>query len=221
MKLMKNMKLIVVLIGLMISANFVNAQDFEGEIEFAVEYTKVPAMLEGYESMLPEKTHYYVKGSQLRTEVPMPMGGDQIVIFDVKKNEGVMLMNMMGTKNAITMSSEYLEAEAKKLGSADPNITYYKDYKNIAGYRCQKAVIEQSGTNSVVYFTDKIPNLGQNYKGLRGMPLQYSTSQNGVESILTATKVEQKPISNSKFEIPEEYDVLTIEEFMEQAGEGN
>jgi len=215
---MKKLRIISLLSLILIWTTNVKAQSFEGKIEFSVEYTEVPARLEGHEYMLPSETFYYVKGNMLRTEVPMPMGGDQVIIFDNEKNEGVMLVNILGTKKAITMSSEYLKAEEEKLEQNGPSIIYLDEYKTIAGYKCQKAEITQGEQSTVVYFTDKIPLVGQNFKGLKGIPLQSTIDQDGVKSTLMAISISNQNVPAALFEIPDDYEKTSIEEFIEEAG---
>lgn len=193
--------------------------NFQGEIEFQMSYDDLPAEMEAYKDMLPNKMMYYVKGSKLRTEVPSPMSGNQIVLFDIEKNEGTMLMDLMGQKQAISMSKEYIEAEEKKKGEDDLVIDYKEEYKEVAGYKCQKALITQDGKTIEVFYTPEIKNVGQTYKNLKGLPLEFKTpAQNGISSTITALRIEKKEVDESLFLVPEGYTKTTIEEFMKMYG---
>ena len=210
---MKKLRNISLLALILIGITNVQAQSFEGKIKFSIEYIEVPDMFEAVEGMLPTETLYYVKGNMIRTEVPQLMGSYQVVIFNTEKNEGAMLMDMAGAKQAVTMSSEYLKAQEEKLGQSTPEIKYLNEYKTIAGYKCQKAIVTQNEQATIVYFTDKIPNVGQNFKGLKGMALQYSVEKNGLKSTETASTVLFQTVPDSTFEIPDDYEQISIEEF--------
>ncbi len=220
---MKNIKqqvirFITIHIALFIIGFSYGQPSFEGKVTYGLKYTEIPEEIKGYESMLPQNMHMYFKESKLRTETPTIMGGNQVVIFDRAKNEGAILMDMMGDKQAITMSSEYLKSE-EKAAEGKTNIKYYDEYKTIAGYRCQKATIEIDDLKTTVYFTKQIPNLGENFKGLPGLPMEYTIYQNGVTTILTVTEVTKEYVDDRQFIIPEDYVTMPIEEFMKMNGE--
>ena len=198
------------------SFTLVKAQDkFEGTITFEITYQKIPDQLQGMESMLPTKSIIKLKGSKIRTEVPMSMGGDQVIIFDQETKSGHMLMNILGSKMAITLSKEDIMAEEEKFNK--PEITYMDEYKTIAGYKCQKAISKTTDDQgnefvSEVYFTEKIPNLTQNFEGLKGIALQYVSEQDGVKSTLTASSVIKEVIPANQFLVPDDYEMKTLEE---------
>ena len=59
---------------------------FEGTVTYKIEYLKVPAEVEGMESMLPQTLTMSFSGDMVKLEQEV-MGGSQIVLVDNKKKE--------------------------------------------------------------------------------------------------------------------------------------
>jgi GLPGLI family protein len=188
---------------------------FEGRIEFEITYSELPPEMQSMEGMLPKSLKLFVNDQRSLTEMSMGMMGTQRIILDMSKTEGHLLMDMMGQKIAVDMSEEMKKAESENQDSEQ--VEYFDEYKTIAGYKCQKAIVttktpEGGTTVSTVYFTKKIPNITQNNRVLKGMALQYSMDTNGVKSIVVAKVVSKETIANSTFEIPQGYEFKTMEE---------
>ncbi len=158
-------------------SNVVLGQDrFEGKIVYSIQYLSLSDNLKGMEFALPSETTIYIKGSKVRTEMDVAYG-KQIIILDKETKTGLMLMDMMGMKIAITMSKEDIEEEEK--GMKDIEVTYLNEFKKIAGYKCQKGIInsedeEGEPTRTEVYITEKIPNVMSNLGNLKGFALEYT-----------------------------------------------
>lgn len=91
-----------------------------------------------------------------------------------------------------------------------------KETKKIAGYLCKRVktsfVNDPSITFDTYYTTDlgldSINNVGP-YRQLKGMLMQYRLKKLGLEMCFTATAVKQEEISDTEFEIPTYYKIIT------------
>lgn len=194
----------------------VSAQTFEGKITYSIEY-ELPEAMEAQRSMLPTESITYITKGHVRVE-NKTMLGDQNVITDTKKKTSVLLINMMGKKVAIKMGGEDEENDNK------PKITYSKETKTIAGYKCKKATIEVKDAagetqEMEVYYTEDIPaEANDKFPGLKGFPLEYTINSQGMVMTMSAKTVSKERVSKSLFEIPEGYEEMTMEEFKGSMG---
>lgn len=204
------------------TATFSFGQEFQGTLTMSMEYEDLPAEMEMYESMLPKENIIKIKNEKSRVESGA-MGQTTIVITDTKKKTGVILMNMMGQKIAITMDSK--DFDSKKEAESKTKTTITKETKTIAGYKCTKAIItDENGNDSEIWFTKDIPAIqGQNNKvpgKIDGYPMMYTVSDGKMGTVtMTVTKVDTKTkISDSEFETPEGYEEMTQEELKQMMG---
>ncbi len=210
------MKKFILSLAVAFATTFTFAQKFEGTIIMGIEYDNLPPELEAYESMLPKENVLKVKGNKSRVEMPS-MGGEQIVIMDSDKQEGVILMNLMGQKIAMKMGPEDFKAgeEAAKESKTETEIT--KETKKIAGYTCTKAIItDEEGEEVEVWFTKEIPTVASESKKINGdidgFPMQYPMERQGMSMVITVTKVDKGSISDTEFDTPEGYQEMTQDE---------
>lgn len=215
-------KLIVAFVALAIALPSLAQKKFEGTINFSLEYQDLPAEMAAMEAMLPDEMTTMIKGEKTRLEQSLGMGMSQITITDMKKGNGVLLMNMMGKKMAMEMSKEELEKMDKKNKSKEkPEFKYVDgETKKIAGYDCKKALVSVGGSAALeVYYTEDLPSgASKQFEGLNGFPLEYTISQGPMKIKATATKVSQEKLNSSLFEIPDGYDKMTFEEFQKSMG---
>jgi hypothetical protein len=131
------------------------------------------------------------------------------------------LMDYMGSKFKIPMSNDDLKN--KKLKDTDYEIEYTNDTKQIAGYTCKKALIKTKDNDVfMLWYTDAIfPGAYEHTqygKFQAGCPLEYDMSQNGMRMKLTATKVELGNVSDAVFNIPGDYQEITMDQLMQMMG---
>ena len=224
---MKKFQSLIALAVLLVGFSpLVNGQKFEGKILYGMTYENLPAEMEGYESMLPKESTFYLKGDNIRFEQDMGMAGQQTIIFNNKAETGFMLMNMMGQKMQIDISPSQFEDGEEP---ADPEIKYLKDTKKVAGYKCKLAKVTvptEDGSpaqTSMVWYTEDIQGGHNQYKTLKGFPLEYSSSVNGMEVTVTAKDVTKEKLSDSYFAEPdasEGYEKMTIDELQGAFGGG-
>jgi len=197
------------------------AKDFTGIIVYNITYgDDIDAQTA---AMMPKTMKLIIKGNKSRVEMSMGMG-TTVVIFDAEKKDAVTLMDMMGQKFAMTMSTQEIEAQNADVPDVDVEVT--NETKEIAGYICKKAIVKTKGDNPsehAVYFTDELGSGTMNYnnplfKDIDGVMLEYSSADEGMTMKFSAIKVEKKKVSDNEFEIPEGYKVMTMDEFSNMFG---
>ncbi len=173
-------------------------------------------------SMMPKTMKLYIKGSKTRMEMSMGMGTN-ITVFDAEKKDGFVLIDMMGQKMAMKMTTGDIENKSKDVPDVDVTVT--DETKDIAGYTCKKAIVKpKDGSDEyTVYYTDELGDGMLNwdnpmYKDIDGVMLEFSSAEKQMNMKFTAVKVEKKKISDKDFEIPEEYKVMSMDEFKSMYG---
>lgn len=202
------MKKLILFTLLTIGYHFANAQDFEGLIIFTISYENLPPEMQGQEAMLPSEYKVHVKNKKSRVESGSAMG-TTVIISDMGAKTSTVLMDMMGQKMKVSLNADDLD-EANSENTTQ--IEYVDGSKTIAGYKCKKANIKTEGDDpddvAVFYYTEEIAPINlQGLEGmnLKGMPLEYSVSSQGITMVMTASTIEKKSVADSMFEIPEGY----------------
>lgn len=194
---------------------------FEGTVKFDLSYEDLPAEMAAMEAMLPDEMVTIIKGEKSRLEQSMGMGMSSVTITDMKKGSGVLLMDMMGKKIAMEMTKEELEKmDKKKASQKKPEFKYVDGSKEIAGYKCKKAIVSVEGAGEMeLYYTEDLPaGASKQYEGLKGFPLEYTIAQGPMKIKVTANSVKEEKVNAKLFEIPEGYDKMTFEEFQKEMG---
>ena len=216
---MKN--LIVAFMALAIALPTLAQKKFEGTIKFDLSYEDLPAEMAAMEAMLPDEMVTVIKGEKSRLEQSMGMGMSSVTITDMKKGSGVLLMDMMGKKVAMEMTKEELEKmDKKKASQKEPEFKYVDGAKEIAGYKCKKAIVSIEGAGEMeLYYTEELPaGASKQFEGLKGFPLEYTISQGPMKINVSASSVKQEKVNAKLFEIPDGYDKMTFEEFQKSMG---
>lgn len=180
----------------------------------------VGAMLNG------STMEFYFSDHGVRVIMNM-MGGmvKNDVITNFKEKKGVMLMDMMGQQKAAKMTEEQMDKA--KDGQETPEVKYLNEYKKIAGYKCQKALVTAKGADEpvTVYVTDKIQPATDDVAvmqmtGLKGFPLSFEIKNQGLVMTMEAEEVslEKQKASLFKTDIPEGYQIMTQEELQQLGG---
>jgi GLPGLI family protein len=194
------------------------AQMFEGKVTYGIEYVALPAQMKGMEAMLPEEMSTSLKGDMVRVEQNMAMGMKQITLVNNKTNKVNMLLDMMGRKMNVEMTADDLDKKEKK---AKPEIKYMDGTKTIAGYVCKKAEVtyDQAANPVTIYYTEELPaKASREFKGLKGYPLEYEISQQGMTMRMSAKKVEKATLPASDFEVPAGFEKMTMDQLTKMMG---
>lgn len=173
-------------------------------------------------AMMPTEMTVFVKKDMSRTVMKTGMGMDQVIITDNKKNESTVLLDIMGNKLAMKVDPN--DAKPKTDAADHTKVTVLEEYKDIAGYKCQKAeVMPEKGDKMTVFFTKDIVarNSGgtKELKGIDGFLMEYEVNNPQTGKMrMTAKSVTQQPIADAMFQIPTDYKVTTKEELGKMFG---
>jgi len=216
---MKRLSTLFIMLAIMlVGFNPATAQSFEGRIVYGIEYLELPAEMRGMEAMLPSSMEMFLKGSKIAMEQGM-MGGTQTVIYDSEGESSYVLMDMMGMKVALEVTEEETQEALEEVG--EPDIEYVNEVRDIAGYKCYKAIVSADSSSVEVWYTKEIQSANHmNFKTLDGFPLQYVSVDQGMKIQITANTIEKLAQPDAKFEIPEGYEIKTMEEFTKMMGGG-
>ena len=204
---------LTLLMTLTVSTAFAPAKkkSFQGTVTYEITYTDVPEEMAMFLSMMPTEMTQSFKGKKTRITQAM-MGMEQVIIMDLEAETMFMLMDMMDKRVAVDMSDDMdSNTEEGQVVTFD----YVDGEKEILGYKCKKAIMNNvDGTETEVWYTKKLkPVQSEQFEGLDGFPMQYITSVEGMNMHMTAKSVEKKKIDDSVFEIPGNYERMTMEEF--------
>jgi len=61
---------------------------------------------------------------------------------------------------------------------------------------------------------------GGQYDKVKGFPMEYQVSQQGINMTFTATDIQNTKVDDTVFAIPAGYDQMTLKEFMASMGQG-
>ncbi len=205
-----------------------NAQNsFSGQIVYKITYEGL-GLNESMKSMLPGEMVFTLKENKSKSVLKTAMG-DQTTIFDGNTKSVINLIDIMGKKVAIRKNTDELELGRKKYN--DLKITFSEETKEIAGYKCKKAMVlvnaaAFNGPNTfTVFYTEELGNIGINYSDelfnqIHGVMLQYEINTRGLLMKFLATEVSKKDIDDDEFSIPSDYKETTQDALNKMFGNG-
>lgn len=209
------MKYFLSLVLFCLSLLMADAQSNDGYILFDVKYDDMGLSKEEL-AALPSQSEIWFKGNKMLMLMPSAMGFESRVVVDGE--DVFVLMDMLGNKMAIKSSKQEMQEKnaAKPKQYTVKSIT--TDKKMIAGYECTKAIMSSEGEEDLtVWFTDKLKISGgwyYNMDGLKGFPLEFAMSANGMKMWMVAREINNEPVSPDKFVVPSGYKVMTQQELM-------
>jgi GLPGLI family protein len=193
----------------------------EGTAKYKIDYD-LDAEGQEMKAMLPSEMTMYFKGDKYAAETTGGMF-DQKAVTNMKNQETIMLMDMMGNKVAVKISKDDIEKEKNK--GKKPKVEITSDTKDIAGFKCTKAIATlDDGTKMEIWFTKDIMvnnAFKEGYDGIDGMMMEYSVPQKMFTMKMTCTEVKQGNVDDKVFEIPSDYKMMTKEELMKMSGGGH
>lgn len=165
----------------------------------------------------------YLKGYQTRFERVSSLGVESTIV-DGKTGNVNVLKEYGDQKYMITMTpANWKDANKKYEGII---FKYEDEFKDIAGYKCQKAIgTMKDGTTITVFFTkDLVANNREfeyAYKSLPGLAMEYETTVGSLKVTYTVSKVNFSIVPAAKFELPKSgFRIMTYEE-SNNAGKNN
>ncbi len=170
----------------------------------------------------------YMKDYKMRTE-----SDESIMILDMEsgnmhqlnpKEKTYFTMNLNDMMEQMGPMKEMMENMMK-----DMKVEETDETEKIAGYKCKKVNINMMGMNISSWVTDEVPGFKKYYDNMKKLAEKYAanpmiknmmspamekvkgftmkTESNvmGMKNVMTVKKVEEKDISDDKFEIPKDY----------------
>ncbi len=214
MKLIMSIKLILIAVLFAVPAG-AQKRITEGTISYDIVVKSgenkptLASMFDGATSIV------YLKGAMSRSEMISSLG-TQATLVNGRSGDVAVLKEYGAQKYMIQMtSSEWQDANRKYEGIT---YTYTDEYKDIAGYKCQKAIGRfTDGTSFSVFFTKDL--IAENrdfeyaYKTLPGLAMEYETNVGNLKVTYTVAKISFNIVPAAKFELPKTgYRVMTYQE---------
>ena len=199
---------------------------FAGSIKYSITYEDLDPQ---YKGQVPTEMVTYVKDGKVRADQVSPMYTMSAITLE--DGGAIILFDMMGQKIAVQQTKEDIEkakAEAKESGDlkdSEPVVKATDETKVIAGYKCTKYEVTTDGETMEVFVTEDIPMHATYYensqvKGVKGVPMQYTMTSQGMNMTMTAKEVKKGGVNNSMFMITDDYQKMTAEEFSKMLGGG-
>jgi hypothetical protein len=222
---MKRILMLAVLITAIVSTSTQaqkKSKNAEGKIVYEITLDgEVEGMMA---AMLPSDIVMKFKGSKCRTEMATAMA-ENITLSDQKDpSSGLILLDVMGSKYAMKVDPAKVEEQKKSLPEFE--VIASTETKEIAGYKCKKAIMKNKSNNeeTYIYYSEELPylenSLTSQYKNISGMPLEFNTKLNGITMTIRAKSIEKIKIADAEFVASSEYKLVTEEQLMKELSGG-
>lgn len=164
------------------------------------------------QSQMPSESITYYRDNLMRNDNVMPMVS-VFTIMNTETKEMILLLDQMGQKMHLTISSEDMKKAEEKMKDSTETKPEYKlleGTKTIAGYTCKKAEIVDGEDKMVIYYTEDIVVEQKEFKDAPGFVMSYTIDIPDDELYLTyqVTEVSTKKPKKSLFVIPNDYDEM-------------
>lgn len=221
--LFKIMMAAVIIMGITATAM---SKDFKGVISYKISYPGLdidPGMM----AMMPKMATLTIKGDMSKFEINMGQMGSQVQIIDGNAKTVTTLMDMMGQKFYYIESEDEISAEVDD--TDEIRIDIKDETKEIAGYKCKKALVtvNDSGDEMIftIFFTEEIGSSALNidnpyFKEIPGAMLEFEIDAGQGRMKMEATSVSKKTVPDSEFSIPEGFQKKTSAEIKQMFGGG-
>ena len=196
----------------------VQAQVTQGVAYYKVTYPSLKADMRKYAHVLPTTMQFTFRHHQFMSEVRTAASFSR-TIGDARSKDLTILAELKDRKIMVRRSGYNYEEPKPRVF-----VTLTSETKQIAGYTCKKAEVvmldyENNTTNSTIWYCDSIGSTLHGYEQLypeiKGLLMEYTVNQGGIEMVYTVTYVELKPVDKRVFDIPETgYVLMSDREFM-------
>jgi GLPGLI family protein len=195
----------------------------KGQVTYALDFSSDNPEMAMMLSMMQGSTmEMYFMPKKSRIEMSMGTFIKMNTVMDAKADKGLLLMEMMGNKTATeTKISEMKEGEK----APEIKVEVTTETKEIIGFKCIKTILRDSeGKETIMWI---VTDLKADLKGhqqfgnapISGVPLEFSTTVNGMTIHFVASKFEgsvDKKIFSTK--VPEGYKIVSAEELKMMGG---
>ncbi len=197
----------------------------EGVMIYTVEY-ELPPEQQSMASMLPKENKVYFNGTMSKFNLDMGMFSTTVISNgETKEALSLTEVPMQNKKIAMKMNKEQVEAMQEKQGGIkDYEYKATSEKKMIAGFNCVKSTVTDKNsdfTGEIWATTDiEVPlnSLTSNYSTLKGVPVEFTSTMNGVKTKMTLKEVKEEKVGDLKMDVPAGYETMTFEEVMKQMG---
>ena len=194
----------LITIFLFIFQSSIYSQSFEGLITYSITHNYIDSSFKN--KVMPSKLDFYISGELARIDQHTKIGV-QTTIIDTLINKHILLIQLMDKKFGIIINEENDTNELEK-------ITYTNDQKLFQNIICNKAIINNNNSTSVVYFTKEINNAYNiNFKKLKGFPLYYEIISPDFISSYEVSKITKQAVDPILFEIDKNTSIYTMKDF--------
>jgi len=160
-----------------------------------------------------------MKGKQMRKELRMKNGYDDVLIFNFENNTVYSLKTVADKKFAIQLNMDDFVSKAKKYEGY--TTSKEDEEKKIAGVAAYKAEIGyRNGNTSVIFLTtewrpeNKIAF--ERFPDCKFLPLVFDyKNDNGSLFHFQAERVTASPVENAEFRIPADYKLISYSEYQQ------
>ena len=198
----------------LLAAINVQAQTFEGRVEFEIEYTSIPAGIQSYEDRLPTQETVTIGADHVKIDGSTAFEATWTNVRKDDRSSGYQLWNVADRQLHVIKSKNELAEELSQIPA--PLFRPTGESKVILGYLCQKATYNFPGSTDsyTVYYTNRLPSWAfDQLPGLSGFPLYYEYNRNGMVFIVRAVAIEATTIPQSEFSVPDGYETVSSSEF--------
>ena len=187
----------------------------QGTIAYDIEY-QLPDSLSGYKAYLPQKAIVYFKGDS--TVSIQQAGAEATTVITYKPNA---FMRVLLRSSAAKYVIDYARPEQAEILPASKGYTYVatNEHKTIAGYKASKYELtdQATGLGSEAWFTKDVA-IVSNYlttvfDTTYGVPLSFTTKQNGIPVTTTVKLIRFEPAPDGVFTVPVGYQKITPKQF--------
>lgn len=199
----------------------------EGSVTYVMSMEGLPP--EQAAMMGDMETKIFFKDNKTYTEMNSMMYSYKILNDE---NGQLFLMDQMGNKFFTRTSKAELDKNAEVAKDKEPKIEYVEDAKSIAGFECKKAIVTVNGkegeVKTDVWYCEKVPYVsqggggrrgGEMFKGLKGMPMEFSIKQGPMNIKMMAKEVSFDKVPDSKFVLSTEgYTEKKMEDLKKEGG---
>ena len=187
----------------------------QGTISYTIEY-QLPDSLRSYEAYLPKTAIVYFKGDS--TVSIQQAGAEATTVITHKPTDFVRVLLSSSAKKYMMDYPKNLQHE---LLPASTGYAYAltKDTMTIAGHKTKKYELtdKATGVTSEAWFTKEIsviPNyLTMVFDTTYGVPLAFTTKQNGMPVKTKIKKLKFEPVPTAIFSTPAGYQKISPEQF--------
>ncbi len=197
---------------------------FNGVIKYTISY--VGEVDNTVISQQPNELVMKFNGNKIRTDIEE--GGAAISVIKNGDNKTIITLMDISILNKKVMIKTKNEEIINKLSLLPTSsIKLLGETKEIAGYKCRKGELitkDDKGKESIdeFYYTDELGrgeyNFDSQYREVKGILMEYVTTEENIKVKATATSIDNKSISETEFMIPKGYEETTLEQLKSEFG---